>query len=299
MIFDALADEIRRKGNPSCVGLDTNLKCLPDRFQKRFETDTMDGAAEAILTYNKELIDALEHIVPAVKVQVAYYEMYGVAGMRAFRQTLRYARRAGLIVIADAKRNDIGPTAEAYAKAFLGRTELDRALVPAFDADIVTVNPYLGTDGIAPFLNENPTRGIFALVKTSNPSSGELQDLKLADGRAVYEAVGDLVEQWGAGTAAFNGYNRIGAVVGATYPEQGAALRKRMPNTFFLVPGYGSQGGRGADIAGMFQGGSGAIVNNSRAILCAWQKAGTADFKTAACQAATAMRDDIMAALKG
>lgn len=299
MIFDALADEIRRKGNPSCVGLDTNLKCLPARFQRRFETDTMEGAAEAILAYNKELIDALEHIVPAVKVQVAYYEMYGVPGMRAFLQTLRYAKRAGLIVIADAKRNDIGSTAEAYAKAFLGMTELSTVQMPVFDADIVTVNPYLGADGIIPFLNENPKRGIFALVRTSNPSAGELQDLKLADGRAVYEAVGDLVEQWGQGTAAFNGYNRIGAVVGATWPEQGAELRRRMPNTFFLLPGYGAQGAKGADIAGMFQGREGAIVNNSRAILCAWQKTETADFKTAACKAAEAMRDDIMGALRG
>jgi orotidine-5'-phosphate decarboxylase len=299
MIFDILSDEIRRKRNPSCVGLDTSLKSLPPGFQHRFDTDTLEGAAEAVFAYNKELIDALEYIVPAVKVQVAFYEMYGVPGMRAFQNTLQYAKRAGFVVIVDAKRNDIASTAEAYAKAFLGEVELTNGSMPVFDADIVTVNPYLGTDGIAPFLNENPRKGIFALVKTSNPSSAELQDQKLEDGRAVYEAVGDLVLKWGQGTAAFNGFPRVGAVVGATYPEQGSALRKRMPGTFFLLPGYGAQGAKGADIAGMFdKRGRGAVVNSSRAILCAWEKT-NADFKTAACEAAIKMRDDINAALKG
>lgn len=298
MIFDVLSDEIRRKRNPSCIGLDTSLRCLPPGFQRRFDIDTMEGAAEAILAYNKELIDALEYIAPAVKVQVAYYEMYGVPGMRAFLNTLRYAKRAGFVVIADAKRNDISSTAEAYAKAFLGSVELGNSSMPVFDADILTVNPYLGTDGIAPFLNENPKKGIFALVKTSNPSSSELQDLKLEDGRTVYEAVGDLVIRWGQGTAAFNGWNRVGAVVGATYPAQGEALRRRMPNTFFLLPGYGAQGARGADIAAMFDAkGGGAVVNSSRAILCAWEKEAS-DFKTAACAAAVKMRDDINASLK-
>jgi orotidine-5'-phosphate decarboxylase len=298
MIFDVLSDEIRRKRNPTCVGLDTHLGCLPKGFQRRFDTDTLEGAAEAILAYNKELMDALEYIVPAVKVQVAYYEMYGVPGMRAFQNTLRYAKRAGYVVIADAKRNDIGPTAGAYAKAFLGEVELGGESHPVFDADIVTVNPYLGTDGIAPFLNENPKKGIFALVKTSNPSSGDLQDLKLADGRTVFESVGDLVVKWGQGTEALGGYPRAGAVVGATYPAQGAALRQRMPNTFFLLPGYGAQGAKGADIAGMFDArGGGAVVNSSRAILCAWEKENT-DFKSAACAVAIRMREDINAALK-
>jgi orotidine-5'-phosphate decarboxylase len=225
--------------------------------------------------------------------------MYGVPGMRAFLHTLSYAKRAGFVVIADAKRNDIASTAEAYAKAFLGSVELDGGSQPVFDADIVTVNPYLGTDGIAPFLNENPRKGIFALVKTSNPSSSELQDLELADGRKVHEAVGDLVVRWGQGTAAFDGWNRVGAVVGATYPEQGAALRRRMPNTFFLLPGYGAQGARGSDITAMFDArGGGAVVNSSRAILSAWEKENT-DFKTAACAAAIRMREDINGALKG
>jgi orotidine-5'-phosphate decarboxylase len=299
MIFDVLSDEIRRKRNPSCVGLDTSLKCLPPGFKHRFDTDTLEGAAEALFAYNKELIDALEYIVPAVKVQSAFYEMYGAPGVRAFQNTLQYAKRAGFVVIADAKRNDIASTAEAYAKAFLGETDLENGTTPVFDADILTVNPYLGADGIAPFINENPGKGIFALVKTSNPSSAELQDLRLDDGRTVYEAAGDLVVKWGQGTAAFNGYPRVGAVVGATYPEQGSALRQRMPNTFFLVPGYGAQGGKGADIAGMFdKRGRGAIVNSSRAIICAWEKT-NADFKTAACEAAAKMRDDINAALKG
>jgi orotidine-5'-phosphate decarboxylase len=299
MIFDVLSDEIRRKRNPRCIGLDTSLKSLPPGFQRRFDTDTLEGAAEAVFAYNKELIDALEYIVPAVKVQSAFYEMYGVPGVRAFQNTLQYAKRAGFVVVADAKRNDIASTAEAYAKAFLGEAELGSVSTPVFDADIVTVNPYLGTDGIAPFLNENPKKGIFVLVKTSNPSSAELQDLKLEDGRMVYEAVGDLVLKWGQGTAAFNGWSRVGAVVGATYPEQGAALRQRLTDTFFLLPGYGAQGAKGRDIAAMFdQKGRGAIVNSSRAILCAWEKTST-DFKTAACEAAIKMRDDINAALKG
>jgi orotidine-5'-phosphate decarboxylase len=299
MIFDVLSDEIRRKGNHSCVGLDTHLGCLPPGFKRRFDTDTLEGAAEAVLAYNKELMDALEYIVPAVKVQVAYYEMYGVPGMRAFLNTLIYAKRAGFVVIADAKRNDISSTAEAYAKAFLGEVELASGSTPVFDADILTVNPYLGTDGIAPFINENQKKGIFALVKTSNPSSSELQDMKLEDGRTVYEAVGDLVVKWGQGTAAFNGFPRVGAVVGATYPGQGAALRQRMPDTFFLLPGYGAQGGKGSDIAAMFnKKGGGAIVNSSRAILSAWEKTNT-DFKTAACEAAIRMREDINSALKG
>jgi orotidine-5'-phosphate decarboxylase len=259
----------------------------------------LEGAAEAVFAYNKELIDALEYIVPAVKVQSAFYEMYGVPGVRAFQNTLQYAKRAGFVVIADAKRNDIASTAEAYAKAFLGETELANGSVAVFDADILTVNPYLGTDGIAPFLNENQKKGIFVLVKTSNPSSAELQDLRLEDGRMVYEAVGDLVLKWGQGTAAFNGWSRVGAVVGATYPEQGASLRKRLADTFFLLPGYGAQGAKGRDIAAMFdKAGRGAIVNSSRAILCAWEKT-NADFKTAACEAAIKMRDDINAALKG
>ena len=298
MIFDVLSDEIRRKRNPTCVGLDTSLKCLPQGFKLRFDTDTLEGAAEAILAYNKELIDALEYIVPAVKVQAAYYEMYGVPGMRAFQSTLRYAKRAGFVVIADAKRNDIASTAEAYAKAYLGETELMNSRTPVFDADILTVNPYLGSDGIAPFVNENPKKGIFALVKTSNPSSADLQDMILADGRAVYEAVGDLVVKWGQGTAAFDGFPRVGAVVGATYPQQGIELRTRMPSTFFLLPGYGTQGAKGKDIAGMFdRQGSGAIVNNSRSILMAWEKENT-DFKSAACAAAIRMREDINAALR-
>ncbi len=297
MIFDHLTEEIRKKGNPTCAGLDTHLGCLPAAFAASYDTGTFAGAAEAILAYNRDLLDALADVVPAVKVQVAYYEQYGTPGMEAFAHTLRLARQAGLIVIADAKRNDIASTAAAYATAFLGQTKLSGGTQGAFDADIVTVNPYLGTDGIKPFLQVNPERGIFALVKTSNPSSHELQDLALADGRTVFEAVGDLVEQWGRGTEGSAGYSRVGAVVGATHPAQGAALRQRLQHTFFLLPGYGAQGATGADIAGMFDAqGGGAVVNASRSLLQAWEKSDK-DHKTAARDAALSMRNDINAAL--
>lgn len=299
MIFDRLGELIRKTGNPTCAGLDTSLACLPPAFEAQFDTATFEGAAQAILAYNRDLLEALADIVPSVKVQIAYYEQYGAPGIQAFIDTIKLAKEAGLVVIADAKRNDIAATAGAYATAFLGQTQLKETKYPAFDADIVTVNPYLGTDGIAPFLQANPERGIFALVKTSNPSSSELQDMTLTDGRTVFEAVGDLVEQWGRGTQGNSGYSRVGAVVGATHPAQGAALRKRLEHTFFLLPGYGAQGATGADIAGMFdpQGG-GAIVNASRSLLHAWQKT-CKDHKTAAREAAIAMRDDIEAALKG
>lgn len=299
--MDLMIDRIIEKHNPTVAGLDTRVEYLPEEFIAELgigAIDTMEKAAQAILAYNKRLIKALCDIVPAVKVQIAYYEMYGVAGMKAFEETLKAAHEAGMSVMVDAKRNDIGATAEAYATSYLGKTQLPAGEARAFEGDFVTVNAYLGVDGVKPFVNacEKNGGGIFALVKTSNPSSGQLQDMKLEDGRTVYEMMGDLVSEWGESTIGRHGYSQVGAVVGATYPEQGRELRARMKHTFFLVPGYGAQGATGKDIAGCFdENGLGAIVNASRSLLCAWKKQPGVAFDTAARNEAIRMRDDITA----
>ncbi|MDD3243384.1 MAG: orotidine-5'-phosphate decarboxylase [Eubacteriales bacterium] len=292
MIFDRLSQAIQEKKNPTCAGIDTRIGHVPGAIREKYDCGCARGAADAIWEYNRALIDLLADVVPSVKIQIACYEMYGLPGLETFCKTQDYARQAGLVVIVDAKRNDIASTAEAYANAFLGG-----AGKPAFDADILTVNPYLGWDGIEPFLKADADRGIFALVKTSNPSSSQLQDLPLADGRTVFEAVGDLVEQWGEGTVGACGYSRVGAVVGATHPQQGAALRSRLLHTFFLLPGYGAQGAGGKDIVGMFdEKGGGAVVNNSRGLIAAWQKS-TQAWPDAVRAAALAMQADLAAAL--
>ena len=294
LMIDQLIEGIKSTGNPTCVGLDTQLGHLPEGFAGTVES--FEDAAAAIVKYNKALVDALCGIVPSVKVQIAYYEMYGVPGMQAFVDTCAYAKSKGLVVIADAKRNDIGATSGAYANAFLGETPLGDKALSAFPADFVTVNAYLGSDGIQPFLKASQVRGggIFALVKTSNPSGVELQDLMIGD-RHVYEVMGDLVSKWGESCIGSHGYSSVGAVVGATYPEQGAALRVRLPHTFFLVPGYGAQGATGKDLRGCFdKNGMGAVVNASRSILTAWKKQPGVDFAQAAYNEAIRMRDDIM-----
>lgn len=294
LMIDQLIEGIKSTGNPTCVGLDTQLGHLPEGFAGTVES--FEDAAAAIVKYNKALVDALCGIVPSVKVQIAYYEMYGVPGMQAFVDTCAYAKSKGLVVIADAKRNDIGATSGAYANAFLGETPLGDKALSAFPADFVTVNAYLGSDGILPFLKASQVRGggIFALVKTSNPSGVELQDLMIGD-RHVYEVMGDLVSKWGESCIGEHGYSSVGAVVGATYPEQGAALRVRLPHTFFLVPGYGAQGATGKDLRGCFdKNGMGAVVNASRSILTAWKKQPGVDFAQAAYNEAIRMRDDIM-----
>ena len=298
--MDLLIERIIEKRNPTVAGLDTRVEYLPDDFKASLgmgEIDTFEKAADAVLAYNLRLINALRDVVPAVKVQVAYYEMYGVPGMHAFADTIKAAKAAGLSVMADAKRNDIGATAEAYAAAFLGQTALAGSAARAFESDFVTVNPYLGVDGVKPFVDACARHGggIFALVKTSNPSSGQLQDLRLEDGRRVYELMGDLTAEWGAELIGTHGYSSVGAVVGATYPEQGRELRARLGHTFFLVPGYGAQGATGKDIAGCFDDrGLGAIVNASRSLLCAWKKQPGVEFDEAARNEALRMRDDIV-----
>ena len=297
MIIDQLIEKIIAMQNPTCVGLDTQLDYLPAEMREGVET--CEQAADAILAFNKKIVDSVCDIVPAVKVQIAYYEQYGAAGVAAFLATVAYAKEKGLFVIADCKRNDIGSTAARYSAAYLGETALGDKTLRVAGCDFLTVNAYLGTDGVAPFLDDCKKfdTGLFILVKTSNPSSGELQDLKLADGRTVYECMGDMVENWGADTVGKFGYSAIGAVVGATHPEEAAILRKRLSHTFFLIPGYGAQGGKAEMLRCCFdKNGLGGIVNNSRGILCAYQKKG-GTYYGAARQACLDMKADLLSVL--
>ncbi|MGN8773411.1 orotidine-5'-phosphate decarboxylase [Candidatus Weimeria sp. HCP3S3_B5] len=301
-----LIEEIKKKGAPIVVGLDPNLVFIPEYIQKaafRESGETLEGAAGAVLAFNQEIIDAVYDLVPAVKPQIAMYEQFGVPGLLAYQKTIEYAHKRGLIVIADVKRGDIGSTSEAYARAHLGRISIGKRTLPVFDADFATVNPYLGTDGVKPFIDtcmEND-KGIFVLVKTSNPSSGEFQDQKMGDA-TLYQKVADKVEEWGKPSVETR-YSEVGAVVGATYPKMGNELRKRMPHTFILVPGYGAQGATGADLKGFFdENGEGAIINSSRGIIAAYRKKeyekyGERNFADAARAAVLDMRYDIRTAL--
>jgi len=270
---DRLLNEIDRKQSFAVAGLDPRLSMIPHVFRRepfREHGNTLKAAAESVMVFNRSILDAVAPYAAAVKPQIAFYEAFGLEGLRAFIATVDYARSKGLIVIGDVKRNDIGSTAQAYADAYLGRTELDKGVsLPAFDLDAVTVNPYLGSDGIKPFLTASARygRGIFVLVKTSNPSSAELQDLTLEGGRKLFEHVGELVDEWGREVAGERGYTSIGAVVGATFPEHARALRKIMPRSIILVPGYGAQGGSAKDVLPCFnEDGYGAVVNASRSI---------------------------------
>ncbi|GHV03345.1 orotidine 5'-phosphate decarboxylase [Clostridia bacterium] len=269
---DRLAAAIKQKGSPCAVGLDTALNFLPEELAR--VCTSIESAAAAVTEFNYRIIERICDIAPAVKVQVAYYETLGWQGMRAFSDTLKYAREKGLIVVADCKRNDISSTAAAYASAYLGEAKPDGEAYTAFPCDFLTVNGYLGADGIKPFTDEcaKHGKGIFILCKTSNPGSGQLQDLKYGDGRTLYETMGGLINEWGADLIGKSGYSSVGAVVGATHPAQAAALRKLMPRAIFLVPGYGAQGGKVEDLRPCFnEKRSGAIVNSSRAILCAYR----------------------------
>lgn len=301
--MDKLLEKIAEKQNPTVAGLDPKLSYIPEYLKAESYAKygkTLEGAADALLSFNKGLIDALCDIVPAVKPQAAYYEMYGWQGVRALTETIAYAKEKGMVVITDGKRNDIGATMQAYAAAHLGVTEVEGENVEAFGADLLTVNGYLGSDGIKPLLEvcKAGDKGIFVLVKTSNPSSGELQDRELSDGVTIYRAMGDMCEGWGKELPGKYGYSGVGAVVGATYPAQLGELRAALPHTFFLVPGYGAQGGGADDVAPAFdKNGLGAIVNSSRGILCAWQKENCApeDYAQAARREAIRMRDEITA----
>lgn len=296
-MIDILIEKIKEKNNPTVAGLDPKLDFIPDFIKNEFSS-TFEGAAGALYEFNKMLIDQLCDIVAAVKPQSAYYEMYGPEGVKTLEKTIAYAKEKGMYVITDGKRNDIGTTAEAYSIAYLGDTKLTDSEAAAFGSDGLTVNGYLGTDGIKPFVKDD--KSIFVLVKTSNPSSGELQDLKLENGLKVYEQMAHNVNEWGKDVIGKYGYSNVGAVVGATYPEQITELRKIMPKAYFLVPGYGAQGGTAADVAKAFNAdGLGAVVNASRSIMCAYKKAGCdeKDFALAAREEAIRMRDDINSAL--
>ncbi len=297
--MDLLIKAIKEKNNPSVAGLDPKMDFIPEYIKNEcFEKygKTLKGAAEAILEFNKGLIDGFCDIVPAVKPQSAYYEMYGLEGLRAMDETIKYAKSKGLYVILDVKRNDIGTTAQAYSNAYLGETDICGEKVRAFTPDSVTVNGYLGTDGIKPFAdNLKDGKSIFVLVKTSNPSSGELQDMILDSGEHVYEKMASLVNTWGEDLIGEEGYSSVGCVVGATYPQQAEVLRRLMPKVFFLVPGYGAQGGGAQDVAPAFnKDGLGAIVNSSRGIMCAYKKGyDEKDFAQAAREECIRMRDEI------
>jgi len=304
MSFDRLIDGIIKTKNPTVAGLDPKLDYIPEHVKQKAFTqfgETLEGAAEAIYAFNCALIDALCDIVPAVKPQCAYYELYGWPGVRTLHKTIAYAKSKGLFVITDGKRNDIGSTMEAYAAAYLGEVMVNHNSFEPFGADALTVNGYLGSDGINPLipLCKSHDKGIFVLAKTSNPSSGELQDIEL-EGLSVYHKMGLFCEQWGRDSIGKHGYSAVGAVVGATYPGQLAELRASLKHTFFLVPAYGAQGGTAADVAAAFdQNGLGAVINSSRAIMCAYQKEGCdpLDFAGAARREAIRMRDDIMTCL--
>ena len=293
MITDKLIDGIIAMQNPTCVGLDTLFDYLPDDMKAGAKT--FEDVAERVLEFNKKIIDNIYDIVPSVKVQIAYYEMYGAAGMKAYYETLKYAAEKGMVVIADAKRNDIGSTAGCYAKAFLGETQVNDESIAAFPSDYVTVNGYLGSDGIVPFVEqcEKYDKGIFVLVKTSNPSGAEIQNMVLDNGVPMYEYVGGLVEKWGESTIGEYGYSAVGAVVGATHPTEAARLRQILPHTFFLIPGYGAQGGNAEMLKSCFgANGLGGVVNNSRGILCAYKKNGGTYYE-AARNACIAMHKDL------
>lgn len=302
MITDKLIERIKELDNPTVAGIDTSFDYLPDDMKNGVKD--FKSASEAVLEFNKRIIDNICDIVPCVKVQIAYYEMYGLDGMRTFAETVKYAGMKGMLVMTDAKRNDIGATAECYAKAYLGETAVGDKTYTAFDSDFLTVNGYLGSDGIKPFLGwmQKRDKGIFVLVKTSNKSSGELQDLKLENGKTVYEYMGSLVEEWGKDSIGKYGYSAVGAVVGATHPAQAEILRKEMPHTFFLIPGYGAQGGTADALKVCFNSdGLGGIVNSSRGILCAYrqEKYAGRSYYEAARQACIDMKNDLNRAIKG
>ena len=298
MSFDPLIEKIIATGNPMVMGLDPKLAYIPDGIKEdAFAAfgKTLEGAARALLLFNQALIDAVQDIVPAVKPQAAFYEAYGWQGVRALAETIAYARSKGMYVIADAKRGDIGSTMEAYADGWLGATEVGGTAYAPFGADAMTVNGYLGSDTISPLIDvcKKYNKAVFVLTKTSNPSSAELQDM-VVGGQTVYETMASLCDRWGGALPGEHGYHGVGAVVGATYPEQLSELRRKFPALFFLVPGYGAQGGGGADVAGAFdRHGMGAIVNASRSLMCAWQKAPGMGLAEATRAEALRMKKDI------
>ena len=306
-MINKLVEKIKQTNAPIVVGLDPMLQYIPGYIQKKAYEEygqTLKGAGEAIWQYNKGIVDAVCDLIPAVKPQIAMYEQFGIEGLIAYKKTIDYCKEKGLVVIGDVKRGDIGSTSEAYAVGHLGKVQVGEHFYAGFDEDFATVNPYLGSDGVKPFMKvcKKEKKGIFVLVKTSNPSSGEFQD-RLIDGKPLYELVGEKVAEWGEEVMG-DSYSYVGAVVGATYPEMGALLRKVMPKAYILVPGYGAQGGTGKDLAAFFnKDGLGAIVNSSRGIIAAWKQEkyarfGETGYADASRQAVQDMIDDISSALQ-
>lgn len=306
-MINQLVANIKKTGAPIVVGLDPMLNYIPEQVQKKAFAEygeTLEGSAEAIWQFNKEIVDKTYDLIPAVKPQIAMYEQFGLPGLAAFKKTVDYCKEKGLVVIGDIKRGDIGSTSAAYAVGHIGKVKVGSKTYAPFDEDFVTVNPYLGSDGVNPFLDvcKEEKKGIFVLVKTSNPSSGEFQDQKI-NGRPLYELVGEKVAAWGSEVMG-DEYSYVGAVVGATYPEMGKVLRKVMPKAYILVPGYGAQGGKGKDLVHFFnEDGLGAIVNSSRGIIAAYKqeqyaKFGAENFGDASRAAVETMIADIKGALE-
>ena len=303
-MINQLIANIKKTGAPIVVGLDPMLKYIPEHIQKKAFAEfgeTLEGAAEAIWQFNKEIVDKTYDLIPAVKPQIAMYEQFGIPGLVAFKKTVDYCKSKGLVVIGDIKRGDIGSTSSAYAVGHIGKVQVGSKTYAPFDEDFVTVNPYLGSDGVNPFIDvcKEEKKGLFILVKTSNPSSGEFQD-QMIDGRPLSELVGEKVAQWGEDCMG-DEYSYIGAVVGATYPEMGKVLRKVMPKSYILVPGYGAQGGKGKDLVHFFnEDGLGAIVNSSRGIIAAYKQEKYANYgEEAFADASRAAVEDMVADIRG
>ena len=303
-MINQLIANIKKTGAPIVVGLDPMLKYIPEHIQKKAFAEfgeTLEGAAEAIWQFNKEIVDKTYDLIPAVKPQIAMYEQFGIPGLVAFKKTVDYCKSKGLVVIGDIKRGDIGSTSSAYAVGHIGKVQVGSKTYAPFDEDFVTVNPYLGSDGVNPFIDvcKEEKKGLFILVKTSNPSSGEFQD-QMIDGRPLYELVGEKVAQWGEDCMG-DEYSYIGAVVGATYPEMGKVLLKVMPKSYILVPGYGAQGGKGKDLVHFFnEDGLGAIVNSSRGIIAAYKQEKYANYgEEAFADASRAAVEDMVADIRG
>lgn len=303
-MINKLIENIQKTNAPIVVGLDPMLNYIPKHVQeKAFKEygETLEGAAEAIWQFNKEIVDHTSDLIPAVKPQIAMYEQFGIPGLMAYKKTVDYCKEKGLVVIGDIKRGDIGSTSAAYATGHVGKVQVGSKKYAGFDVDFVTLNPYMGSDSINPFIDtcKEEKRGMFVLVKTSNPSSGEFQD-QLVNGRPLYELVGEKVAQWGEGFMG-DSYSYVGAVVGATYPEMGKILRKIMPKAYILVPGYGAQGGQGKDLVHFFnEDGLGAIVNSSRGIIAAYKQEKYARFgEENFAEASRAAVEDMVADITG
>ena len=299
--IDRLIEKIKETNNPTVIGVDTRYDMVPDCVKNKYFKD-IKGMCSAMLEYSKALIDSTYDIIPAVKLQSAYFEMYGVEGIKLYKEMIDYCKEKDMVVMADVKRGDIGSTSAGYSKAYLGKNTINEKEEGIFDVDFATVNPYMGSDCVNPFVEDckKYDKGIFVLVKTSNKSSGELQDLKTEDGEEIYKKVAKLVNTWGKDLIGQYGYSSVSAVVGATYPKQLQELRELMPHSYFLIPGYGAQGGKAEDIAlGFDKNGLGGIVNATRSLMCAYKsdlwkdKFKEEDYAKATRAEAIRMRDEL------